>query len=52
MIHALPRIVPVVESMIALVLADHMMRQQLLDKESTIPRIRDEIILSMICLSC
>jgi chorismate synthase len=38
-----PRVVPVVESMIALVLADHMMRQSLMEKDNTIPRIRYEI---------
>ncbi|HZY10192.1 MAG TPA: chorismate synthase, partial [Bacteroidota bacterium] len=38
-----PRVVPVVESMIALVLADHLMRQQLIRKNNSVSRIREEI---------
>ena len=38
-----PRIVPVVESMIALVLADHLMRQKSIRKPDSIKRIREEI---------
>ena len=38
-----PRVVPVVESMIALVLADHLMRQKLLQPVEKISRIRNEI---------
>jgi chorismate synthase len=38
-----PRVVPVVESMVALVLADHLMRQQMTKKNNSIQRIREEI---------
>src|ERR1041385_5475821 len=38
-----PRVVPVVESMIALVIADHVMRQKLLQGNNSVSRIRDEI---------
>jgi chorismate synthase len=38
-----PRIVPVVESMIALVIADHLLRQRLLRTSTRITRLRDEI---------
>jgi chorismate synthase len=38
-----PRVVPVVESMIALVLADHLMRQKLLKRSNTNHKIRSEI---------
>jgi chorismate synthase len=40
----LPRVVPVVESMIALVLAEHLMRQNLLQKKNkSVTRLRKEI---------
>ncbi len=38
-----PRVVPVVESMIALVIADHLMRQALVEKKSSVTRVREEI---------
>lgn len=38
-----PRVVPVVESMVALVLADHLLRQHLLKRSGSIARIREEI---------
>jgi len=38
-----PRVVPVVESMIALVLADHLLRQEMTRKSDSIARIREEI---------
>lgn len=38
-----PRVVPVVESMISLVIADHLVRQTLLRKQPSVRRIRDEI---------
>lgn len=41
-----PRIVPVVESMIALVIADHLMRQTMLARITSIRRIRDHIDLT------
>ncbi|TAK62219.1 MAG: chorismate synthase [Bacteroidetes bacterium] len=38
-----PRVVPVVESMIALVIADHLMRQSLTKHQTAISRLREEI---------
>lgn len=38
-----PRVVPVVESMIALVLADHLMKQRLLRRSNTNMKIRNQI---------
>jgi chorismate synthase len=38
-----PRVVPVVESMIALVLAEHLIRQQLVKRASTIAQLRREV---------
>lgn len=38
-----PRVVPVVESMVALVIVDHLMRQQMVKKTSGVQRIRKEI---------
>jgi chorismate synthase len=38
-----PRVVPVVESMIALVIADHLMKQQLLRRSNTNMKIRNQI---------
>jgi chorismate synthase len=38
-----PRVVPVVESMIALVLADHLVRQKLLGNPDSVGRVREEI---------
>ncbi len=38
-----PRVVPVVESMVALVLADHIMRQAFTEAKPSIGRIREEI---------
>ncbi|MBA4311248.1 MAG: chorismate synthase [Chlorobiaceae bacterium] len=38
-----PRVVPVVESMIALVLADHLMKQKLLRRSNTNTKIRNQI---------
>jgi chorismate synthase len=41
-----PRVVPVVESMISLVIADHLVRQSLLRKQTAVARIREEIDLT------
>ncbi len=38
-----PRVVPVVESMVALVIADHLMRQKLIQKTQSVARLREEI---------
>jgi chorismate mutase len=38
-----PRVVPVVESMVSLVLADHLIRQTLVSSGGPVKRIRDEI---------
>jgi chorismate synthase len=41
-----PRVVPVVESMIAVVIAEHVMRQALLKKRTAVQRVREEIDLT------
>ena len=41
-----PRVVPVVESMVALVIADHVMRQALINPRSSVARVREEIDLT------
>ena len=41
-----PRVVPVVESMVALVIADHLMRQKLIKKKTSVARVREEIDLT------
>lgn len=38
-----PRVVPVVESMIALVISDHLLRQRLMQDAPSVARLRDEI---------
>ena len=41
-----PRVVPVVESMVALVIADHVMRQAFIEKKATVAQMREEIDLT------
>ncbi len=41
-----PRVVPVVESMIAVVIADHLMRQAMVDRPSTLELTREQIDLT------